>query len=40
VREQQKQRHSQSVLGISSSNSANLAYADIAKAHNNIAGRA
>jgi len=38
VREQQEQRYSQSVLGISGFNPADLAYADIAEAHNNIAG--
>lgn len=40
MREQQEQRYSQSILGISGSNPADLAYADIAKAHNDIAGRA
>lgn len=40
MREQQEQRYSQSVLGISGFNPADLAYADIAEAHNNIAGRA
>lgn len=38
MREQQEQRHSQSILGVPGFNSTDLAYADIAKAHNNITG--
>jgi len=40
MREQQEQRYSQGVLGVSRSDIADLAYADIAKARNDTAGRA